>query len=68
MAMSPITPPPSSSSRPPPNKAPQRAILASTITAPAKVAATEPMRMSRCWTWLSSWASTPRSSRGVRMR
>ena len=37
--------------------------LASIEIAPAIVALTVEIRMSRCFTWASSWAITPRSSR-----
>ena len=43
----------------PPN---QKAMRASKVMAPAIVAATELIRMSRCSTWPSSWATTPSSS------
>ncbi len=37
--------------------------MASWLTAPARVAAKVVIRVSRLTTWLSSWASTPSSSR-----
>ena len=43
-------PRPSPSREKPPNMAPQRAMLASMLIAPAMVAATVPIRMSRCFT------------------
>ena len=52
----------SSSPPPPPNMAPHMAMRATKVMPMATAAATEPMRMSRLPTWLSSWASTPRSS------
>ena len=54
---------PSSRSPPPPvNIAPHIAMRATNVMPIASAAATEPMRMSRFFTWLSSWASTPRIS------
>ena len=47
---------------PPPNIAPHKKILLRKVIPMAIAAATEPMRMSRLPTWLSSWASTPRNS------
>jgi hypothetical protein len=49
------------SSRPPKNIAK----LASAEIAPAMVAEIVEIRMSRCFTWASSWAITPRSSRAT---
>ena len=39
--------------------------LASAEIAPAIVADTVEIRMSRCFTWASSWAITPRNSRAL---
>ena len=58
-----MLPPPSRSS---PNIEPQRAMRAMNVMPMAIAAATEPMRMSRFFTWLISWASTPFSSSHVR--
>ena len=64
IASSPRTPPPSRSRSPPkpPKIAPHLAIVARNETAPAIVAAIEPIRMSRWRTWESSCARTPASS------
>ena len=51
-----------SSSSPPPNIPDHSAMLAMKEMAVAMAAATEPMRMSRCLTCMSSWAITPSSS------
>ena len=56
----------SSSSRPPPNRAAKYAICAMAEIAVAMAAATEPMRMSRLRTCMSSCAITPSiSSAGI---
>ena len=62
-----ILPPPSSSSLPP-KKSENLAQLASMVIAPARDAATVDMRISRCSTCESSWASTPSSSCLLRIR
>jgi len=56
---------PLSSSSPPKKKRENCAIWAMIEMPRAIVAAVEAVRMSRLRTWLSSWDSTPRISRGV---
>ena len=70
MTSIPSMPPPSSSSLRwnPPKMAAHCAMLAIIMMTPARVAAIELIRMSRFWTWASSWASTPVSSRSDMMR
>ena len=48
--------------RPRPPREPKRATLATMARAPASVAATVLVRVSRFFTWDSSWAMTPSSS------
>ena len=58
----------SRSSSPPPQKSPHCAILARSVIAPAITATTVLIRMSRLRTWANSWARTPYSSSGFRIR
>ena len=60
-----LLPPSRSSDRPPPKNMAKRA---ANMIAAAIVAATELMRMSRFFTWASSWAMTPASSSSVSSR
>ncbi len=62
MKMRPMPPPLRSRPSPPPKMAANCAIRASTMMAPAIVAAIVPIRMSRFPTCDSSWAMTPSSS------